>query len=186
MSELASAGQLRAGLLRWALVLVPGILLLGILSGSFAGSGPDNAWFSALEKPPTYPPPATFGIVWTILYILMGVALAVVVTARGARLRKAAIWAFAIQFLLNLAWSPVFFGLHEITWALVMLVAIDISVLVTLVLFWKVRPLAGGLLVPYMAWVLFATVLNFQFLQLNPQLDGEEPVGPRQRIEFGQ
>lgn len=186
MSELASAGQLRAALLRWSLFLVPGVLLLGMVSGSFAGSGPDNAWFSALEKPSTYPPPATFGIVWTVLYVLMGLALAMVVTARGARLRQAAIWAFAIQFLLNLAWSPVFFALHEITWALVLLVAIDLAVAVTLVLFWKVRILAGQLLLPYLAWVLFATVLNAQFLQLNPQLDGEEPMGPRQRIEFGQ
>lgn len=68
--------------------------------------------------------------------------------------------------------SPLFFGLHEITKALVLLGAIDLAVLLTLVLFWRVRVLAGALLVPYLAWVLFATVLNWQFLALNPDADG--------------
>lgn len=173
MSELASQGQLRASFLRAALVTVPGTLLLGFLSGSLSGSVADNAWFQDLVKPALYPPPATFGIVWSILYAMMGLATAIVLTAFGARWRVAALIAFALQLLLNLAWSPLFFAAHQLTWALGLLVAIDIAVLITLVLYWRVRRSAGLLLVPYLAWVLFATVLNWQFLAANPDADGK-------------
>ena len=91
MTELASTGQLRAAFIRWTLVLVPGILLLGFLSGRIAGAGQGNPWFDGLTKPSIYPPPAAFGIVWSILYVLMGLALAMVVAARGARWRRPAI-----------------------------------------------------------------------------------------------
>lgn len=169
MSELASPGQLRAALLRWSLFLGPLLLLLGFLSGAVAGSGAGNPWFNDLAKPSLYPPPATFGIAWSALYLLMGVALAMVVTARGAAGRGLAIGAFAVQFLLNLAWSPVFFGMHRITGAFYLLLAIDLAVIVTLVLFHRVRPLAAYLLLPCLAWVLFASLLNWQILQANPE-----------------
>ncbi|HEX4847008.1 MAG TPA: TspO/MBR family protein, partial [Novosphingobium sp.] len=169
MSELASPGQLRAALLRWSLFLAPLCLLIGSFVGRVAGSGANNAWFMGLEKPAIYPPPVTFGIVWTILYLMMGVALAMIVTARGAPGRGVAIGVFVAQFLLNLAWSPVFFGMHQLQNALYLLIAIDVAVLVTVYLFWKVRPLAAWLLLPYLAWVLFATVLNWQFVAANPE-----------------
>jgi benzodiazapine receptor len=168
MSELASPGQLRAALLRWSLFLAPLLLLLGTLSGTMAGSGGGNPWFLGLEKPAIYPPPATFGIVWTILYLLMGVALAMIITARGATGRRAAIAVFAVQFVLNLAWSPVFFGMHQLMPALILLVVIDLAVLLTIWLFYKVRPMAAYLLLPYLAWALFATALNYQFVAANP------------------
>lgn len=184
MSEIASAGQLRASFLRWALVLVPGIVLLGLLSGRLAGSVAENPWFDALAKPALYPPPATFGIVWTLLYVLMALALTLVVTARGARGRGVAIAIFAAQLLLNLAWSPLFFGAHQITGALILLGVIDLAVLVTTVLFWRIRPLAGMLLLPYLGWVLFATLLNWQFLAANPNADGQQGAGTVTRVEF--
>jgi tryptophan-rich sensory protein len=168
MSELASPGQLRAALLRWSLFLAPLLLLLGTLSGTMSGSGAGSPWFADLVKPVLYPPPATFGIVGTVLYLLMGVALAMIVTARGAAGRGLAIAVFVVQFVLNLAWSPIFFGMQQIDAALILLLAIDLAVIATVVLFWKVRPLAAWLLLPYLAWVLFATVLNWQFLQANP------------------
>lgn len=169
MSELASPGQLRAALLRWSLFLAPLLLLLGTLSGAVAGSPGSNPWFLGLEKPAIYPPPATFGIVWTVLYLLMGVALAMIVTARGAAGRGAAIAVFAVQFVLNLAWSSVFFGMRELAAALTLLVVIDLAVIATIWLFYKVRPLAAYLLLPYLAWGLFATALNWQFLVANPE-----------------
>ncbi|MBS0474534.1 MAG: tryptophan-rich sensory protein [Proteobacteria bacterium] len=172
MSELASSAQLRASFLRWALVLVPGIVLLGLLSAAIAGSGPGNPWFADLVKPALYPPAATFAIVWTILYILMGLALAMIVTARGAPGRGAAIAAFAAQLVLNLAWSPLFFGMHKISIALGVLVLIDVMVAMTVWLFWRVRPHAAMLLLPCLVWVLFATALNWQFLEANPNADG--------------
>lgn len=169
MTELASPGQLRASLLRWSLFLAPLLLLLGTISGVMSNSGGNNFWFAGLEKPAIYPPPATFGIVWTVLYLLMGVALAMVVTARGAPGRGLAIGVFVVQFLLNLAWSPVFFGMELLVPGFYLLLAIDLAVLVTVVLFYRVRPLAAWLLMPYLAWVLFAAVLNWQFVQANPE-----------------
>lgn len=184
MNELASPGQLRGSLARWGLVLVPGVLLLGMVSGRVAGSGPGNAWFDALEKPSLYPPPVVFGIVWTVLYLLMGFALTLVASARGARGRGAAVGVFAFQLALNLAWSPLFFAAHQITAALVLLVVLDVAVVVTIVLFRRIRPMAAVLLVPYLAWILFATALNWQFLSANPDADGKAGSGAAVRVEF--
>ena len=184
MTELASAGQLRASLMRWMLICVPGILLLGLLSGRIAGSGPGNAWFDALVKPAVYPPPATFGIVWTVLYILMGASLAVIASARGAPGRGMALALFAVQLVLNLAWSPLFFAGHRITGALFLIAVLDLAAIATIALFWRVRPLAGMLLLPYLAWIMFATYLNYEFRVANPGADGQEGSGAAQRIEL--
>ena len=184
MNQLASTGQLRASLLRWALFLVPTTILLGFISGQLGGSGADNPWFAGLVKPAIYPPPATFGIVWSVLYAMIGLAAAMVGSAWGARGRGLALAAFAVQLLVNLAWSPVFFGLHQISGALVVILAMDLRVLVTLLLFWRVRPLAGALLLPYLAWILFATVLNWQFLQLNPDADGMPTANAVTRVQL--
>jgi benzodiazapine receptor len=184
MTVLASRAQLRASFIRWALFFVPVVLLLGFVSGEMSGSGADNPWFAALDKPGIYPPPAAFGIVWSILYVMIGLAGALVAAAWGARGRTAALILFAIQLLLNLAWSPVFFGMHEITGALYVIAVLDVLVLVTVLLFWRVRWQAGALLLPYLAWICFATALNWQFLQLNPDADGSEYSGAAQRIEL--
>ena len=174
MTELASSGQLRAAFLRWALVLVPGILFLGFFSGQVAGSGAGNPWFMELTKPSLYPPPQLFGIVWSILYVVIALALAMVVTAYGAPGRRNAIIAFAVQLALNLAWSPLFFGAHKLVPALVLLVVLDLAIVVTIVLVRRVRPLAAWLMLPYLAWCLFATLLNWQFLEANP--GGQPPA----------
>ncbi len=184
MSEIASNGQLRASFLRWAMVLVPGIVLLGFVSGQLAGSGPGNPWFDALVKPSIYPPPQLFGMVWTILYVLMGLAAAMIVTARGAAGREPAIVAFAVQLALNLAWTPLFFAAHQITWALVLIVALDVAVIITIVLFRRVRPLAAWLMLPYLAWILFATLLNSEFRNANPGADGQGNSGAVTRIQL--
>lgn len=184
MNFLASTGQLRAGIVRWALVCVPVVLFLGILSGTMSGSGADEAWFAALRKPAGYPPPATFGLVWSVLYIMMGVALAIVLAAAGARGRGLAAFVFAGQLVINLAWSPLFFGAHQMTWALVDILLLDVAVVATIVLFARIRPSAAWLLAPYLAWILFATYLNFAFLQNNRELDGVQISGAVERIEF--
>lgn len=181
MNVLASRGQLRASFIRWALVCVPAVVLLGFLSGNLGG-GPDSAWFSSLTKPALFPPPALFGIVWTILYIMIGIALALVCAAWGARGRTVALVLFAVQFALNLAWTPVFFGAHQLTGALAVIVVLDILVILTIAAFWKVRVLAGALMLPYLAWIMFATVLNYQFLVQNPDADGQSTSNAVQRI----
>lgn len=172
MNYLASSGQLRASLLRWSLFTVPLLLVLGFFSGEAAGSGPGNPWFEALAKPAFYPPPLAFPVVWSVLYVLMGVALAMVLSARGAAGRGLAAAAFVIQLVLNLAWSPVFFAMHQITAAFGVAVAMAVFILITLVLFWRIRPVAGMLMLPYLAWVCFASVLTFEIGRLNPDADG--------------
>ncbi|ANY20256.1 TspO/MBR family protein [Tsuneonella dongtanensis] len=185
MTALASRGQLRASFIRWALFTVPLVVLLGFLSGQLSGSGAGSFWFQSLEKPAIFPPPMWFGIVWTILYVLMGLALALVCAAWGARGRGLAIAFFALQFVVNLAWSPVFFAMHDMRAALIVIGVLDVLVLITIVLFWRVRKLAAVLLLPYLAWIVFATVLNWQFLELNPGGGIEGPAnGAVERFEL--
>src|SRR5690606_5897426 len=153
MNRLASPAQLRASFVRWALFLVPATLLLGQLSG-LAGSANDP-WFAALDKPAIYPPPMVFGIVWPVLYTLMGLAFAIVCSGWGWRYRMPAILAFTLQLLLNLAWTPLFFAAHEITLGLVVIGLLDVALVLTIVLFWQVRRTAALLLLPYLGWILF-------------------------------
>jgi len=168
LNRLGTSTRRPGSLGRWAVVCVPIVLLLGRLSGAAAGSSGEDPWFAALTKPAIYPPAVTFGIVWSILYILMGLALAIVCREKGATWRKAALIAFVLQLALNLAWSPIFFGAQQIMPALLILLLLDVAVVATTALFWRVRRSAGWLLLPYCAWALFATVLNWQVLQLNP------------------
>ena len=184
MNRLASPGQLRASFVRWALFAVPLVVLLGFLSGVVGGSAANSPWFAALRKPATFPPPVTFAIVWSVLYIMMGLALALVCAAWGARYRLTAILAFLLQLALNLAWSPVFFARREIAAALALIGVLDAAVIVTVVLFWKVRRAAGLMLVPYLAWIAFATLLNWQFLQLNPHPGAGHATNAVQRFEL--
>jgi len=183
MTGLASKRQLRASLVRWALFTVPLVLLLGFLSGR-VGSNADSPWFQSLVKPDIFPTPMWFGIVWTVLYVLMGIALAMVCAAWGARGRTAAMVAFALQLAVNLAWSPVFFAMHRIREGLIVIGVLDVLVVITIVLFWRVRRWAAVLLLPYLAWIAFATLLNWEFLQANPDGGREAQSGAVQRYEF--
>lgn len=166
MNVLASKGQLRSSLLRWSLFLVPLVLLLGFAAGKAAG--PDTVWFANLVKPAIYPAPAVFGIVWSVLYIMIGFALAIIASAWGAPGRGLAILAFAAHFIGNLAWTSVFFGMQNITGGLMVLGYAVVTLLIVMVLFWRVRKVAALLLVPYLAWASFATALNYQFMVENP------------------
>src|SRR3546814_11697585 len=114
MSGLTSPSQIRMSFVGWDIVVVPLIVLLGSLSGGIGGSAGEIAWYAALQKPALAPPGWVFGGAWTILYALMGLALAMILNARGAYGRPAALTLFAIQLALNLAWSPLFFGAHRI------------------------------------------------------------------------
>lgn len=184
MNRLASPAQLRASFVRWSLFLVPAVLLLGRLSGLAGGEASEDPWFQALYKPSIFPPPAAFGIVWPILYTLMGFAMAIVCSAWGSRYRLAAILAFVVQLAINLAWNPIFFAAHEIKLALIVICVLNLAVIVTIALFWKVRRWAALLLLPYLAWILFAAMLNWEFLRLNPNVDGLEVSSAVQRIEL--
>ena len=182
MRYLASPAQLRGALIRWSLVTVPLVLALGFLAGMVAGSGPGNAWFDSLIKPAINPPPIVFPIVWSSLYILIGLALAMVLSASGAAGRGAAVIVFAVQMALNLAWSPVFFAGHQLTGGLIVIGLMVLAIIATIVLFARVRTTAAWLLAPYLAWVVFAGILNWQFLELNRDADGKQVSGAAVRI----
>lgn len=168
MTGIASRSQLRMSFLRYALFTVPAILLLGTLSGVASNSGYENDWFAALAKPSIMPPSRAFPVAWTSLYILLGLALALVLHARGARGRGLAIALFLVQLALNFAWSPVFFGAHQVWPAFGLIVAMIVLAGIAALLFARIRALAGALMIPYLAWLLFAAALNFQIAQLNP------------------
>ncbi len=122
-------------------------------------------WYAALIRPAIAPPNWVFAPVWTTLYILMAVAAWRVWRKTG--LRNPALYAFAGQLFLNLCWSAVFFGMHQIGFALAVLLALDLALLATLVLFWRLDPTAGMILVPYLGWTGFASLLNYEFWFLN-------------------
>ena len=175
--ELASRSQLRMSFLRYALFTVPAVLLLGTLSGRAANSGYGNPWFDALEKPAFMPPSWAFPVAWTILYIGIGLALALILHARGARGRPLALTLFFAQLLLNYAWSPVFFALHEVGTAFVMIAAMILLAAAAAVLFYRIRRKSGLLMLPYIAWLCFAAALNWQVMALNPEAERLAPGG---------
>lgn len=182
MGEIASPGQIRMSFLRRALFTVPLILLLGIGSGRLAGSGAGNPWFEMLVKPAIMPPGWAFALAWTILYILLGFALAMVLNARGARGRGLAIGLFVVQLALTLAWSPVFFAAHRVTAAFWLILVIAALAAVTVWLFWRIREAAGLLMLPYLFWLCFAAILNFQIDRLNPDAERLAPGGSGAQI----
>ena len=171
MGELASRGQLRMAYWRWALFTVPLIVLLGFLSAAVSGSGATGTWYLALQKPALQPPPIAFPIAWTILYILMGLSLAMILNARGSHGRAIAILLFLLQLAANLSWSPVFFGMHKVTFGLVVVATMFVFTLATIVAFRPIRRTAALLMVPYLAWIVFAGYLNWEIRRLNPQAE---------------
>jgi len=168
VNEIASAGQLRASLLRWVLVTVPAIEFFGMISGVLSNSGYGNRWFAMLDKPAFTPPGFVFAIAWPIAYLLIALALAIILHARGARGRGLAITLFLVQLLCNYAWSPLFFAAHEVTLAFSLIIVILALAVVTTVLFARIRPIAAWLMLPYLAWLAFASLLAFGIDQRNP------------------
>ena len=164
--------------LRYAVVTVPAIVLLGTLSGYLSNSGSSNPWFEALRKPAAMPPGWVFGAAWTILYILIGISLAMLLHAKGAQKRERAIILFALMLALNFAWSPVFFGMHKVTLGLSLIAAMIVCTVGLIFALWKIRIVAALLLYPYLGWLMFATVLNYKVMELNPNA---ETLVPGQR-----
>lgn len=143
------------------------IVALGSLGGVFF-SGGDQSWYRSLRPPVGNPPSWVFGPVWTLLYALMGVSLGLLIRDREiSPPARRTIGPFLGQLVLNLAWTPAFFGAHQIGLALAIILALWIAILITLVLAWRANRLAGLLLVPYLLWVTYATYLNASFQVMN-------------------
>jgi benzodiazapine receptor len=164
---MADIGEHR-GLGKMALLTCPALVLLGSASGWLSNSGFGNPWFDQLAKPSFMPPGWLFGVAWTILYILLGLALAMVLALPSSERRRSGLQLFFLQLVLNFAWSPIFFAAHDITlakWTIFLMAAIAAASARQFLLL--KRP-AGLLMIPYLAWLVFAATLNATIEQLNP------------------
>jgi tryptophan-rich sensory protein len=136
------------------------------IGGWFTGSSV-TGWYASLTRPAWSPPDAVFGPVWTVLYLAMAVAAWLVWRHAGFAGAQMALGLFALQLVLNVAWSAIFFGLRNPAAAFVEIVVLWIALAGTVVAFWRILPVAGVIMVPYLAWVTFAAVLNFAVWSLN-------------------
>ena len=150
--------------LRNSLALV-GFIVITFCAPALGAFSMPGSWYAGLNKPSWNPPAWIFGPAWTLLYTLMAVA-AWLVWKRAGFTRPLAL--YFVQLALNAAWTPIFFGAHELGWALIEIVTMWIAIALTLISFFRVSSAAGWLLVPYLAWVTFATALNFALWKLNP------------------
>lgn len=129
-------------------------------------------FYRQLAQPSWAPPASVFGPVWSLLYALMGIAAWLVWREGGWRRQRGVLALFAVQLAINALWSWLFFGWHRGALAFADIVLLWLLIVATVVGFWRTRPLAGALLLPYLGWVSFASALNFAVWHLNPQILG--------------
>jgi benzodiazapine receptor len=163
MMRMSMARQ-SGGLVLWLLLAFAAAALGGLASVQA------RTFYAQLTQPAWAPPGWLFGPVWSVLYALMGVAAWLIWRRRGWRPARAALGLFVLQLALNALWSWLFFAWHRGALAFVDIVLLWLLIVATLLAFWRQRPLAGALLLPYLVWVSFAAVLCYVTWQLNPQL----------------
>lgn len=151
-----------------ALITVPAIVLAGSASGWLSNSGYENQWFEALVKPPFMPQAWAFPTVWTTLYALIGIAVAMIIAAPESSERRLGLTLFAVQLALNFAWSPIFFAAHDMSLGVTVILVMLVIALAAAGLFRRIRPVAGLLMLPYLLWLCFAFALNSSIDRLNP------------------
>lgn len=150
--------------IKWLLCVI-GVEAIGSLSGLFAGD--IKSMYAQLNKPPLAPPGNLVGIVWPILYAMIGTALYLILTSPDSQLRKKALQLFAVQMVLNFIWSILFFGGDYFWIASVISLALTISVFACYKIFENVHQTAAWLFIPYLIWLLYATYLSFGLAVLN-------------------
>ena len=150
------------GLVFWLALTYSAVALGARATGPALGT-----WYAQLHKPSFNPPGWIFGPVWGLLYTLMAIAAWVVWRRAGTAVVAPALLLYLVQLVLNSVWSWLFFGRHDPGWALVDIAALWCLILATMLAFWRVLPGAGMLLLPYLAWVSFASVLNYALWRLN-------------------
>ena len=165
MSALTKQKQI-VGLAGW---LIVSFIAASIGAAASIQAGP---FYSQLIRPDWAPPAWVFGPVWTTLYALMGIAAWLVWRVGGFRAAQSALTLFLAQLAINALWSWLFFAWHRGALAFVDILLLWALIVATLIAFWRIRALAGALLVPYLLWVSFATALNHAVWKLNAQLLG--------------
>ena len=161
----------QTGVKNWGTLIgfVLGAEIIGNI-GSLATFSQITTWYATLTKPAFQPPNWLFGPVWTILFALMGMSLYLVWSQRTERTAvqvDSAVKIFAVQFALNVLWSFLFFGFHETYLAFLEIIILWVAIVATIVQFRRILPTASWLLLPYLAWVTFASILNFAVSNLN-------------------
>lgn len=141
-------------------------LLVGGISG-FATATSINDWYVSINKPSFNPPNYLFGPVWTTLYILMGISFYMILQTASHEIRKKAVNIFSIQLLLNFCWSFIFFNFQLPGFAFIEIIMMWISILMMIILFYKINKTAALLQIPYLMWVSFASILNGSIWYLN-------------------
>jgi len=154
------------GLLGWLLLSFAAAAIGSIASIQAA------AFYRQLAQPSWAPPSSVFGPVWSLLYALMGIAAWLVWREGGWRRQRGALGLFVLQLAVNALRSWLFFGWHRGALAFADIVLLWLLIATTVIGFWRVRPLAGALLLPYLCWVSFAAALNFAVWHLNPGILG--------------
>ncbi|WP_394750345.1 TspO/MBR family protein [Spongiimicrobium salis] len=153
--------------LRYITISIIICLLIGFLS-SFATQSSVNDWYLTLNKPSFNPPNWVFAPVWTVLYLMMGIAAGIVWSKGFYHIWvKTALYHFGFQLLFNALWSILFFGLKNPFWALLTILVLLMLILMTIKWFRVVSKVAAYLLIPYFLWVCFATLLNYKIWELN-------------------
>jgi translocator protein len=162
------AGFERNGDRRWWVLAAWLVIIFAVgLTGSWVTLPKIATWYATIAKPGFTPPNAVFGPVWTTLYVLMSVAAWRISSAPVGPRRRTALTLFVGQLALNGLWSPAFFGLESPRLGLVVIVPLLAVLAATVVAFWRMDRLAGGLLLPYLLWVGYATALNVAVVALN-------------------
>ena len=142
-------------------------LLTGFV-GSFSTMDSVRTWYADLSKPSFNPPGWVFGVVWPILYVMMGIAAFLIWSKGvGSRQTRVALGLFMFQLVLNGLWTPIFFGLHMMALALAEIILLWVAILATILAFRRISKPAAYILIPYILWVSFATVLNAALWHLN-------------------
>ncbi len=152
----------------WKLIASIIICQLAGIIGALFNQPSIKTWYTGLSKPLFTPPNWVFGPVWVILFLIMGVSLYISwKTPASSNLKYAAMIAFTVQLILNTSWSYFFFYLQNPLYGLIEISILWVFILVTIFLFYKIRPVAGLLLIPYFLWVTFATLLTFSIWNIN-------------------
>ena len=154
------------GLVAWLVIC---FVAAGLGSAASVQAG---SFYMELVRPDWAPPPSIFGPVWTALYATMGVAAWLVWRLNGFRFARTALALFLVQLLLNALWSWLFFAWHLGALAFTEILLLWVLIVATLINFWRIQPLAGALLVPYLLWVSFASALNYSVWKLNTEMLG--------------
>ncbi len=152
----------------WKLIISVLICLSAGFIGSIFTTPSIPSWYATLDKPSFNPPNWLFAPVWTTLFILMGIAV-FLIWRKGLKKKevKNALLIFLFQLIFNTLWSFLFFKFHSPFWALVDIAVLWVLILLSLVKFWKINKAAGMLLIPYLLWVSFASILNYFIYKLN-------------------